>query len=103
MAQEDLLPQIFAEFYAKANPESPSDNQQLNKIEIPNDQYSIGVNTTTWVAATNLNSSIVDNMTIGCITSSNIADPATFGWGGIDGIGVSQYAGWDWGLGGSWS
>lgn len=103
MAQEDLLPQIFAEIYSKANVQPPSDNQQLNKIEIPNDQMAIGVSAQTYIGGANLGQNVQDQMAIGQTASTRTADPTTFNWGGVDANGNLQYGGWDWGIGGAWN
>lgn len=103
MANEDLLPQIFAEIYNKANVAPPSDNQQINKIEIPNDQMTLGVNAQTWVGGTNLSNNLSDTMTISQTVTVAAVDPTTQWWGGLDANGNLQYAGWDWGVGGQWN
>lgn len=121
MAQEDLLPQMFAEFYAKANPDPPSDNQQLQKIEVPSDQITVSLTTQTYTGPASLQQDNTDKVAVGVSPYSNAVDPSTFTWGGYaltpsnvsnstpvssqtptDTSNTMISAGWYWGYGGAW-
>lgn len=102
MASEDVLPQVFAEIYNKANPDPPSDNQQLNKIEVPNDIMTVSVSAQTYVAGATITQNVAETIKMSSAATATVIDTTTLAWGGIDGNGVLQSAGWDWGIGGAW-
>lgn len=102
MASEDVLPQVFAEIYNKANPDPPSDNQQLNKIEVPNDILTVSVSAQTYVAGASVTQDVAETLKMSSAATATAVDTTTLGWGGIDNSGVLEYGGWDWGVGGAW-